>query len=791
MRSITIRLNKNFPFKRLTKKEPILEMDKVEIDECYKAIDEVLARFYSPSEEDKAYIEFLEELKRENDKTQEPENADLKDEYEHIKKYIKHKTGKIVSDEELDNLLNVDEKNIKRLTIDPYMQQVIRILNQTKVARRSSDKPMMTPKSQTLIGKASSEAHLTTRGMHEEQVGDLSAEIAEYLRLNVKLARAGGKHHDDGHTNSGHTGERIASTIGNLNNCGYIVHNALSADMLISEGVIEQVLQAVEAQEVKLSPERKEEIIKDMWYLFDIMISHNGEGKDRIIRYNPNKTVEDIKADKNRCYTKHGYDKGIIPGTKEAAIIAFADKLCYVRTDLLDGVNLGILNELNDEYLQYIGILAAKKEGATDLNRLTEKVFEKEEELEAEIERMRGRIEKAGIQLVSKSEKGLYFCDINDRTLRNLSEKAGIDPQDFADKIDKYIKIKEMSEQVLKATTNYGRVYVSKIPMETRAETVATMIKDVCTEDLKQFSDGKDYIGISPSVAKAFFGIRYQNLEQIVKYTRRKFEKELLPEAEYKIHDDLRKSLVETGLIREYLCRDDEDEFELTSAEMKARQKYGISEELEIRGVSQPSEEKRYVSSGLKKLIYARNKYKYERKTCHHFTKLFKFQPDRLNEIYQNALDAVDDITEQDVQLAASDKGIEENEILSAEYMKKLETVRQEIKSRYPKGFSKGEAETFSKELANRRKNDKENLLASAVALEYVAGMTDGTVLEAAKIKAYLTNRKIRRGYKREGEPEKEFVELEKFWNQKTELEVLGDIAETINDLIKSRETER
>lgn len=782
-----IKLNRLFSFKRLTRKKQELETSEVEITECYKIIDEILQEFYG-KKEDNSYTEFIEEILREDSENTSETEKNIKDEYENIRKYLRQKTKRNISDEELDRLLNIDESNIKNLSIDPYMQQVIRILNQTKVARRSSDKPMMTPKSQTLLGKASSEAHLTTRGMHQEQVGDLSAEIAEYIGLNVKLARAGGKHHDDGHTNSGHTGERIATIIGRLRNCGYIVHNALSADMLISEGVIDKVLEAIEEKEIKLTPERKEEIVRDMWYLFDIMISHNGEGKDRIIRYNPNKTAEDIKRDKNRCYTNHGYDRCIIPGSKEAAIIAVADKICYVRTDLLDGVNLGILKEFNDEYLQYIGILAAKKEGKTELYDLADKVFSKEEKLESEIESMESKIKNAGIQLVLESEDGTMYPMITYKILKQLSQDAGVDPEEFVKKSRQYIAIKEMSSKVLEATKNYGKIYISKIPIEMRAEVAATMIKDVCTEDLKQYSDRKDYVGLSPAVSKAMFGIRYQNLEQIVKFTRRKFEKELLPEAEYKIHEDLKEALIKTGLIREYLSRDSEEEFELSEDELRTRKRYGLSEKLDIKGVKEPEEERRYVSTVLKKLINTRNKYKYERKTCHHFSKLFKYQPERLAEIYQNALDAVDDITYEDVRLAIANEPISSDEILGEEYVKKLERVRNEIQSRYPKGLSKEEAKIFAQELANRRKNDKEDLLASAVALEYVSGMTDGTVLEAARLKSYLTTAQIRRGYKREGEPEKELKKIGKFWSQKLDLESLGIVIYQIEEALKSKE---
>lgn len=751
-----------FPMGLKKSQSPEVDIKNRSIEESYEIIESILDKFDTSNVTDEAYLEFLKELKA----TDEPiiEKEDQSADYEMIKRYIKQKTGKRVTDNELNILLGADEKNIKRLSIDPYMQDIIRILNQAKVVRRSSDKPMMTPRSQTGIGNSPSEAHLTTRGIHQEQVGDLSAEIAEYIGANINLARAGGKHHDDGHTNSGHTGERIATMIGNLNNCGYIVHNALSADMLISEGVVEQIIDLVKQKETKITPERESQIREDIWYLFDIMISHNGEGKERIIKYNPNKTVEDIINDKNKCYTKKGYDKTITPGSKEAAIIAFADRICYVRTDILDGVNLGILTNLNDEYLQYIGILASKHDKNERLYTIAQKVFTKEEELERQMNEIMGKFSSSQIDISEMT------------TLQKFKEVFGIEPNEFATVAQNYFTIENMSREVLEASKEYGRIYVSNIPLEKRAETVANMIKDVCVEDLKEYSYGKEYIGISPAVAKAFFGIRSQNLDQIVQYTRRTFEKELLPRAEYKIHDDLSQALLETGLIREYLSQDDGEEFELTYEEAKARTKYGISEDLTIRGVSKPSETKRYTSTVLKKIVAVRTKYKYERKACHNFIKLNKYQPHRLAEIYQNALDAVNDITLYDVKLATGEQQVGADEVLATEYIRKVEGVKAEIRSKYPKGFSKSEQMAFAAELANRRKNDKEKLLASAVALEYVAGMTDGTVLEAAKLKKYLTNGQIRRGYKREGEPEKEFKQMRAFWNQGLDIDKIKNI---------------
>lgn len=763
------------------------EKKQVTLAESYKIIEEVLSKFTHIDEaRDREYVEFGKVLNsavkvKVKNKSQRQRNID------ELKRQFKDKMNIDLSDEDIQKIMERDEKHIKKLTIDSDMPQIERIFNETKVAKRSFDKPMMTPAAQTGIGNSASEAHLTTRGMHQKQVGDLAAEIASALGLNVQLARIGGKHHDDGHTNSGHTGERISTMIGKMNNCGYIVHNALSADMLISENIVNKVIAALRRKEPNMTEERKEQIAQEVWYVLDIAISHNGEGKERIIHYNPNKTVEDIKNDKNKCYTEAGYDRKILAATKEGAIVAWSDKLCYCRTDILDGVNLGILTEFNENYLKYIGILVAKRENPK-LYRIAQKVFESEADLEKKLKEMQDKIKESGID-ISKPEA------ITEKTIDKMREKADIDPKEYVETVRKYEEIKRFSQDVMRATTECGRIFVGNIPEERRAEKVVNMIKDTCVEDLIQYSKGKDYVGISPAIAKAFFGIRSENLDQIVKYTRRKFEKELLPQAELKIHEDLKNALLETGLIREYMAKredeelDEEKPFELTDDEKKARRKYGLSHELEIKGyrgkvhknIDKSSD--KTLDTVLKRKKSSEEKYKYERKACHRFIKLFKEQPNRVDEMLQNALDSGYDIALHDVMDAVKDKKPDDTEILGAEYYEKILAVKSEIDEKYPHGFAdKEEMIAFSRELANRRRNDRNGILAAAVALEYVAGMTDGTVIEAAKLKRYLTNKVIEEGYKREGEPEKQLTDMQKFWNEKEEGNI--EVANAIEKLL-------
>ena len=147
----------------MEKKEINNQEAKQRVDECYRIANDILSKYSNLAEEDRLYIESVEpetDIKEYTDK-----------EIEKIQAYLKRTTGKELNKVDIEKLLNTDVTNRKELSIDPYMQKIIRILNQTKVVRRSSDKPMMTPRSQTAIGKSPAEAHLTTRGVHQEQVG--------------------------------------------------------------------------------------------------------------------------------------------------------------------------------------------------------------------------------------------------------------------------------------------------------------------------------------------------------------------------------------------------------------------------------------------------------------------------------------------------------------------------------------------------------------------------------------------------------------------------------------------
>ena len=725
----------------------IIEAEQI-IDELYKDSPEKFEQLYTTAIKD--------ELKTD----------EFRKKLEELRNTIQAKTGKIPTTNQLINILNIDEKNITITAIDEYLDKIDIIMNQLKVIRRNSDKPMMTPRAKIFFGKGKSEAHLTTRGIHQEQVEKLSVYIAKKMGLNEGFIKIGARHHDDGHTSSGHTGERIASIIGYLDNCAYIVHNALSADIPISEGVFLKVVEMIKKEEGEITPERESQIKSELWKILDIAISHNGEGKERIIYYNPNKTVQDIIDDKNKCYTEPGYDKKIVPGSKEAAVVVFADRISYVRTDILDGVNLGILKEFDDNYLKYIGLLAIKHEKNEKFISIIEKVFETEENLERDINNI----------LNNGNNEFIDFKKLSKETVNEIVKSLPKDKvEELTKKIEEYKINKKRTELLYEATTKYGKAYVSKIPIEKRTETVADMIKDVTTEDLIEYSKDKEYVGLSPMAAKAFFGIRMQNLQQIVKFTRRKYERELLPKAEYKVHKDLKNALIETGIIRQYLeYREKKDAGKVTEKERKIRKKLGLTDkELTLKDHAKTIDLSEKTNTKLKILVDYMRKLRFERKVCHKFMKLFKDEPERLEEIYNNCIKAAENISKEDMKLAIDairqDQKVQlkkDSDILPVERIEKIENIIKNIKDEYPNGFSDEDIQEYTEELIERRKANKEELFASAVALEYVAGMADTTLLEAALLKRYMNFMQLMRGNERGAKAEQAVHKMGQEWSE-------------------------
>ena len=162
---------------------------------------------------------------------------------------------------------------------------IVKVITECAAYQRASQKSMMATRASNVIPPDTdaefkeqfkdSEALIQTRQTHMRDVADISRIISRGLGLNVDFAYLTGLVHDIGHTWNGHTGERILSAIARINDCGYIVHNAMGAYILERENIIKRAINEVKYY----NPEIADKDIEDfMRYVIDGVVSHNGEG---------------------------------------------------------------------------------------------------------------------------------------------------------------------------------------------------------------------------------------------------------------------------------------------------------------------------------------------------------------------------------------------------------------------------------------------------------------------------------------------------------------------------------
>jgi len=642
------------------------------------------------------------------------------------------------------------------LTMDKYALIINRVLNDSLAALRSHGKSMMTPR-----GK--SEAHITTRAKHQQQVGDIAEEVATELQLNPYLARTMADHHDDGHTFNGHGGERIMSSIGMLLNCGYTVHNALSIDMLISEEIIAKIKESIRIQDPAVTEEELDKVEEELWiYVFDGILAHNGEGTDRAIKPEFGKTKEDVIQQKNNCYRRRGYDKQIKPTTMEGAILRFADIIAYTRTDILDGFRLKLIKDFDEKgvqksknqdvkelqgYLKVIGTILSYRNKILKCENNTSKL---DIDKENAIIIIRNRLERKKNQLVfemKKVEEVISKKDIegNEEELVKAREHKLILEEEKV-KIEKKLEeVNRVYEEYNKIKIEEARKYIQGIDKKQRKEVISNMIKDVFISDLKNYSKDKDYIGFSPAITETIFKLRDYNMDYIVKYTRRDFEKKVLPSATLKLVKSLAKTLIDTGVIYEKVLPDKYK----SKLQPLGNQKIYMQEREKISGQTKKENNKikRLItkpSTILKRLIVG-DSYKYKRKVLHRCENMFEHNKERLKEICENAIEAIDDIAREDLKVILGEK--EMSTSLPREYSEKIEYLKKLLKSEMPdleidKSMSYLSDEAKGKMLKIIREDAQKNIeliLASAIAKEYVEGMSDNTIIDALQVSKIIS----------------------------------------------------
>ena len=302
------------------------------------------------------------------------------------------------------------------------------------------------------------------------------------------------------------------------------------------------------------------------------------------------------------------------------------------------------------------------------------------------------------------------------------------------DELTKTIKERELIEKKYKefekCKIKYAEEYIKNIKPESEVKTKATqMMQNVFIKDLVEASKDKGYITMTPLMRKTLFSLRDLNVRKIVPYTRRVFESEDLPIAADDLVETFSNVLLETGIA------------------------YSILPE-EVKSKTKPLCEKKWKET--KEKINNDKKCTYERKICHYYKKQ---DPNRIKYMYENVMDSMRDITKHDIAIATGEEKYD-GELKEIYEFKKIKPIKRIIgeKGKTSETMTSRDKEMLLEELLKEKQKGIEKAVASKMAIEYIGGMTDNTILAVLLDKNLISREDIIEGYGRE-EPAKSIVD--------------------------------
>ena len=385
----------------------------------------------------------------------------------------------------------------------------------------------------------------------------------------------------------------------------------------------------------------------------------------------------------------------------EGAVIRYADIIAYTRSDILDGFRLKnkngnkIISEFDDEYLSIIGTTLARKNNFEGMLTLENKFLLEMYGLSKRIKELTPSIDK----ITTQEDK----VELE----RTKKERELIEA-----------KYKEFEKYKVK----YAKEYINNIKPKSEIKTKVTqMMQNVFIKDLIEASKDKGYITMSPLTRKTLFALRDLNSKKIVPYARRIFETEDLPIAAQDLVDMFANVLVKTGIAYSLIPKE-------VRKNIKPASTYEECEEM-------------------KQKINKNEKFSYERKIYHYYTKQ---KPQNLEFIYENVLDAMKDITKHDINIAiGKEKYV--GELKEIYESTKINPIKRKIgeMGKNSETITDKDKEKLLEQLLEERKKDIEKAVASKMAIEYVGGMTDNTVLAALLEKNLISREQLIEGYGR------------------------------------------
>ena len=277
-----------------------------------------------------------------------------------IKNRIKKSEGRII-DRTKRLKRQIELKRLKK-----YANEIDMVL--TLYNKKSCDETMMIK----TFRKSSGET--TVRKTHQEDVENITREIAKKLGLNERIVGIMAKHHDIGHTFLGHSGEWWISNIQEDDGLGNVCHNAAGArELVFTEKIYDQIINKIKVHNPEIGPKELEKIKKSLWLIIDGINTHNGETPEKEYIPDIKKEEKDFEDEILKCYGIKGYDKTIKPATSEACLMRLADQISYIPLDMVDGLREGLVRDKEGNIVStldedYIVILTALGISMEDIN---------------------------------------------------------------------------------------------------------------------------------------------------------------------------------------------------------------------------------------------------------------------------------------------------------------------------------------------------------------------------------------------------------------------------------------
>jgi len=448
-------------------------------------------------------------------------------------------------DDEDTKILSERKMKKTELLWNNYFEYLKDEIEQSKLMKRAKDKPMFATGHEQ-------EPHKTTRLEHSKMTANIAKRIAKPLNLNDIYIEIAMLLHDAGHPFDAHEGEEMFNGEAIINNCQYYHHNAEGLYVIEVEKIFRNAINRI--PDIKNMPDVEKQLIAEIPYFLDVVISHDGEASPSEMYRKPEEypdmqTAVDTKL--KLATSKNGQYK-FTAQTPEGQIAKFADVIAYLATDIEDRFKSGIHEEFPREYLILLGEIFADSYIEDDEKKITI-AKNRIEALEKEYITQRVYDTEQNQNIIKKAEK---IAEEIINTGIDINDEEIVD-----EAIDKYLEDyenvlntkdgderKKYYSQMIKLRKCIGNFIHARSGV---IKAVTIKLQDYFINDLVKNSSNSEYLHFSEPVERAFFQAKQLNYQYIGK-AKWHYLEEGHPQATHALVDFLSMSLRRTGVIENF-----------------------------------------------------------------------------------------------------------------------------------------------------------------------------------------------------------------------------------------------